>query len=198
MGDEIASHEAFRAAISVAVNATKYAWKLRGGRADGCARRMLDDVDAPAPAAGGTADLDPWSTEANTAPVNGGVGVDGEKLVERAIVGPSDRFVRGWIAWGKATFPGVWRKPSEADRRVIEVALCREMRARSVRHADIARVKDRIVLGVLTPSQYEVEACEMERSAVLGKRQREALSPPLTWFQWLFGHKGPGLQVAAK
>jgi hypothetical protein len=64
MSDEIASHEAFRAAISVAVNATKYAWKLRGGRADGCARRMLDDVDAPAPAAGGTADLDPWSTEA--------------------------------------------------------------------------------------------------------------------------------------
>jgi hypothetical protein len=78
-----------------------------------------------------------------------------------------------WINWGKVQFPSAWRGATAADRVCIMNALVREMRARSMRDADIARLKDQIVLGVLTPSSYELEAARMEATWAVEKRQDE-------------------------
>jgi hypothetical protein len=63
---------------------------------------------------------------------------------------------------------------SEADRVCITQQLCREMRAANVRNADIARVKDLVVVAILTPSTYEANSNRVLASGVLGNRQRQA------------------------
>jgi hypothetical protein len=63
------------------------------------------------------------------------------------------------------------------------------MREKRVRECDIARTKDLIVIGICTPSRYELEAQAIAASVTLGDRQR-------LWSE--LGKLAGGLQFRAK
>lgn len=110
------------------------------------------------------------------------------KALRRIRRGCRNAFVKWWVNWGKSQFPSAWRGITVADRTCITNALCREMRTQSVRDADIQRVKDLIVLGIVTPSIDELEAARMEASYAVQERQG-ATRGLWNWFG------GRGLQV---
>lgn len=93
------------------------------------------------------------------------------KILKRIRRGHKRQFVKWWVTWGKAQFPSAWRGATAADRVCIMNALCREMRQQSVRDADIQRVKDVVVLGILTPSCYEADAARLEATWAVERRQ---------------------------
>lgn len=94
------------------------------------------------------------------------------KVLKKIRRGGRMGFVKWWVSWGKAQFPTAWRGATAADRVCITNALTREMKAQSVRDHDIVRVKDMVVLGILTPNQWEKEAAEMEASYAVQERQQ--------------------------
>lgn len=93
------------------------------------------------------------------------------KILKKIRRGHKRQFVKWWIDWGKAQFPSAWRGITSADRVCILNALCREMKAQSVRDADIRRVKDLVVLGIITPSADEAMAAKMEATWTVQERQ---------------------------
>lgn len=101
------------------------------------------------------------------------------------------RFVRYWVDWGKAKFPNVAGSRKAADRECVARALVREMESIHVRYADIAKYKDRIVVGIMMPSPEEVLVAKL-LATERGKQWQDGLrgwgySKPRTWWQWLLG-----------
>lgn len=86
------------------------------------------------------------------------------------------RFVRWWVNWGKAEFPGAYRgkREKETDRICIEHRLRSEMRKHSVRDVDIARYLPSIVVGITTPSTSEAQAERMLQTNAVRLRREEA------------------------
>jgi hypothetical protein len=101
------------------------------------------------------------------------------------------RFVRHWVDWGKTRFPTVAGSQRAADRDCVARALVREMENLHVRYSDIAKYKDRILLGIMMPSTYEVsaakayatEAARAWQTAGEGWRWRGTR----TWWDWICG-----------
>jgi uncharacterized protein YheU (UPF0270 family) len=97
-----------------------------------------------------------------------------KKTVKRVRRGCKNAFVKYWVAWAKVQFPNAWRGASSLDRVCITNALTREMRSRSVRDSDIARVKDQVVLLTLLPSATEALVAQMEASHEAYRAQEAA------------------------
>jgi hypothetical protein len=99
------------------------------------------------------------------------------------------RFVKHWVAVGKAEFPGVYRsaKTRDADRACVEIRLRTMMRARSVRDVDIGRYLPRVVVGVMLPSAAEAEAERLLASDAAARRAESAQPIKPGWlFRWVF------------
>lgn len=98
-------------------------------------------------------------------------GEPNRKILKRIRRGHKRQFVKWWVNWGKAQFPSAWRGATAADRVCMLNALCREMRMQSVRDADIQRVKDEIVLGIMIPSDDERRVAKMEATWAVQQQQ---------------------------
>jgi hypothetical protein len=124
-------------------------------------------------------------------PVSGSTGVTKPKRRVRRGGAGRIRFVRYWVDWGKVKFPTVAGTKKAADRDCVARALVREMETMHVRYSDIAKYKDRILLGILMPSKDEVNvaqamATEVARGwqdATQGWRWKR----PRTWWEWWCG-----------
>nr|WPR18306.1 MAG: hypothetical protein [Chemarfal virus 166] len=103
------------------------------------------------------------------------------------------RFIRKWVDWGKTEFPSAWRQRRQLDVECIMRALCRKMREEDVRDADIARYKDRILLGIMMPSDTEIETQRMLATEAGGQWQRAGdgwqVGNTRGILGWLFGKK---------
>jgi len=171
--------------LCAVMTAIWWRWSHRGGRVgwadEARARELLactdiDDVDEFLESHSDAGEGEVLSLESVTEEVieveSGGRGEDGRPVRLRRIRRRRrSGFVAYWVNWGKAQFPTAWRGSSAADRVCITTALTRQMRSQSVRDADIARVKDEIVLGILTPSAAEVRVARMEATWAVQQRQ---------------------------
>jgi hypothetical protein len=117
------------------------------------------------------------------------VGGRGHKRVRNDRRAPP-RFIRKWVAWGKAEFPTVWRSRKQADVDCVMRALTRNMRENHVRDRDIQRYKDRICMGICFPSEDEVMVQQMMATRGAGAWQRAAdgwKPQNRTWWEWATG-----------